>query len=68
MPNKEPAVEGASALTDTSREAHKAQRDLSQKREARETALATLIAETVAREIARLTGKITSQPCPVPLR
>ena len=68
MPNKEPAVEGASAPMETSREAHQEHRYLSWEREAREAALATIIAETVAREIAKANREIDMAVLPEALR
>ena len=59
MSNKEPAIEGASASADTARDACQGNRDLSQEREAREAALATLIAETVAREVSKANAQYT---------
>ena len=60
MPNKEPAIEGASASGDTSREACQANRDLRWEREAREATLASIITETVAREVSKAHAQYTT--------
>ena len=58
MPNKEPVAEGGTAA-ENPRETCQANKDLSQEREAWESALASLIAETVAREVSKAHAQYT---------
>ena len=59
--DKEPAAEAAMAADLTSpRDAHQANRDFSQEREAQETALANLVAEAVAREMSKAHAQYTT--------
>ena len=62
MPNQrdQPATEGAMADLSSPRETQQANRDLSQEREASETALANLVAEAVAREMSKAHGQYTT--------
>ena len=58
--NKELAMEGATADLTSPREAHQANRDVSQEREARDAALAHLVAKAVAREMPKAHAQYTT--------